>query len=168
MMRNKTYASINILGLAIGVAGCLLLALYIQDEVSFDRHQVELENLYRLTTIMIKSEGNFEMKASSAPIVWGIKKEVPEIKSVTRVVNPPGVSRNLIRYEDKQFIESDGFIADSTLFDIFTYDFKAGNPKNALVQANPFVITEQLARKLFRNEPPLDKTIFYQSESLPA
>src|SRR5687768_16687033 len=87
--RNKAYSAINIFGLATGLACCLLLALYMQDEMSYDRHHDDLEDLYRLTTHMKKTDGVFEMKTSSAPIVWGIKEEVPEIETVTRLVNPP-------------------------------------------------------------------------------
>jgi putative ABC transport system permease protein len=160
MMRNKAYTIINVVGLSVGVACCLMLALYIQDEMGYDRHHKDLYDLYRMTTHFQKSDGVTDMATTSAPIAWGIKDEVPEIETVTRLVNPPGVSQNLIRYEDKQFYESDGYIADSTLFDIFNYEFRAGDPKKALVDANSAVITEELAEKLFGTEPALDKTIF--------
>jgi putative ABC transport system permease protein len=160
MTRNKAYSFINIAGLSVGVACCLILALYIQDEVSFDRHHKNLDDLYRLTTHFSGDRGINDLVTSSAPIAWGVKDEVPEIEVVTRLVNPPGVTQNLIRYEDKQFFESDGFIADSTLFEVLTYEFLAGNPKNALVEANSVVISERLATKLFGKEPALDKMIF--------
>ncbi len=159
MMRNKAYSIINIAGLSVGIACCLMLALYIQDEASFDRHHKDAERIYRVTSIMGDPSENRVMRTTSAPIVWGIKDELPEIEAVTRLVNPPGVSQNLIRYEDKQFYESNGFIADSTLFDMFTYKFIEGNPKKALVEANSIVITEEMARKLFGREPALNKII---------
>jgi putative ABC transport system permease protein len=159
MMRNKAYSIINIVGLSVGIACCLLLALYIQDEARFDRHHEDVERIYRVTSIMGDPSENKVMRTSSPPIVWGIKDELPEIETVTRLVNPPGVSQNLIRYEDKQFYEPNGFIADSTLFDMFTYKFIEGNPKKALVEANSIVITEEMAKKLFGNEPALNKII---------
>src|SRR5690606_4431324 len=68
-------------------------------------------------------------------------------------------SLNLIRYEDNQFFEPDGFIADSTLFDIFTYHFIEGDPETALKEPNSVVITQRLANKIFGKEPALDKII---------
>lgn len=158
MLRNKAYSFINIAGLSVGIACCLLLALYIQDEASFDRHHRDVDRIYRVLSLMGENAEHV-MHTTSAPIVWGIKEELPEIETVARLVNPPGVSQNLIKYEDKQFYESNGYIADSTLFDIFTYNFKEGNPKTCLVEANSIVITEQLAKKLFGDESALNKVI---------
>lgn len=158
IFRNKTYSFINIAGLSVGIACCLLLALYIQDEASVDRHHKDVDRIYRVISLMGENADR-TMHTTSAPIVWGIKDELPEIETVTRLVNPPGVSQNLIKYEDKQFYESNGYIADSTLFDIFTYNFKEGDPKTCLVEANSIVITEQLAKKLFGNESALNKII---------
>lgn len=158
MLRNKSYSFINIAGLSVGIACCLLLALYIQDEASFDRHHNDVDRIYRVLSLMGEN-AEHTMHTTSAPIVWGIKDELPEIETVARLVNPPGVSQNLIKYEDKQFYESDGYIADSTLFDIFTYNFKEGDPKTCLVEANSIVITERLAEKLFGGESALNKVI---------
>lgn len=158
MMRNKAYSFINILGLSVGVACCLLLALYIQDEASYDKHHHDVDNLYRVTSIM-GDNGEHLMRTTSPPIVWGIKDELPEIDDVTRLVNPPGASQNLIQYEDKRFYESDGYIADSTVFDIFEYEFREGNPKKALVDANSVVISAEMAEKIFGNEPALNQVI---------
>ena len=160
MVRDKAYSLINIVGLSVGVTCCLLLALYIQDEMSFDKHHKDVENIYRVSSIMGEKFDNSVMRTTSAPIVWGIKDEIPEIDVVTRLVNPPGVSKNLIRYEDNQFYESDGYIADSTLFKIFAYRFTEGDPAKALVDANSVVITEKLAKKLFGKESALNKVIY--------
>lgn len=160
MSRDKAYSFINIFGLSVGVTCCLLLALYIQHEMTFDKHHQDVESIYRVTSIMGEKFDNRVMRTTSAPIVWGIKDEIPEIDVVTRLLNPPGVSQNLIRYEDNQFYESDGYIADSTLFQIFTYQFKEGNPSKALTEANSVVITESLSKKLFGNESALNKVIY--------
>jgi len=158
MRRNKIFSFINIAGLSIGVACCLLLVLYVQDDLRYDRHHTDADRLYRITTGF-----NFNdykpVPRTSPPIAWTIKDEVPEFETVTRIVTPPGASQNLIKYEDKQFYEPDGVVADSTLFDILTYEFIAGNPKTALREANSVVICEALATKLFGTEPALNKVI---------
>ena len=159
LMRNRVYSSINIFGLALGVACCLLLALYIQDELSYDKHHRRVNDLYRVITkfqagLVVDKSGT-----ASPPIAMTLKEEIPEVEAAVRVINPPTVSQNLIRYQENLFYETNGFLADSTLFDIFTYDLKEGNPKKALVEANSVVISGRLAKKLFGNEPALDKII---------
>jgi putative ABC transport system permease protein len=85
--------------------------------------------------------------------------EVPEAENATRLLNPPGVSQNLIRYKDNMFYETDGLIGDSTMFDLLTYEFLEGAPERALTDPNTVVITDQLAAKLFGKEPALNKVI---------
>ncbi len=160
MVRNKTYSLINIFGLSMGVACCLLLALYIQDEYSYDRHQVEVQNLYRIITDFKSDKGLNKLATCSPPIAMAMRDELPEVESAARLVNPPGVSQNLIRYENNIFYETNGFLADSTLFEVLTYDLIEGNPANALVHANSVVISESMAKKLFGDNSALDKTIF--------
>ncbi len=159
LLRNKTYSFINIAGLALGVACCLLLTLYIQDELSYDKHHRNLENLYRITTQFESDMGINKLGNSSPPIAMTLMEELSEVESATRALNPPGVSQYLIRYEDNIFYEPNGLFADSTLFDVLTYEFKEGNPWKALTDANTVVIAETLAYKLFGDESALDKII---------
>lgn len=160
LVRDKGYSIINIAGLSVGVACCLLLALYVYDETTYDKHHNSADNLYRVTSRISKAndEGQI-MRTTSPPIVWGIKDEIPEIELVTRFVSPPTASKNLIRYEDNQFYEPDGYIADSTFFKLFTYDFKEGDAATALKEANSVVINEDIADKLFGKESALNKVI---------
>ena len=159
LVRTKVYSFINIFGLSLGVACCLLLALYVQDEFSYDRHHQRLNDIYRINTQIGGDVIGFDKLASvSPPIAMTLKEELPEIETAARAVS--SFSReNLIQYEDNKFYESDAYVADSTLFDILTYEFKEGNPKKALTDANTVVISEPLATKLFGNDPALDKNI---------
>lgn len=159
MMRNKAYSFINIAGLSIGVACCLMLALYVKDEMSYDKHHKEVDNLYRVITHVSRDKNMRTMPRTSPPIVWGVKDEVPEIETVTRFLNPPGVDMSLIKYETSQFYESDGLMADGTFFDIFNYTFMEGNPKTALTEPNSVVVIQTLARKLFGDQSALNKVI---------
>ncbi len=159
IQRNKTYSIINILGLSLGVACCLLLTLYVQDEMRYDQHHHRLNDLYRITTQFESDRGIDKLGTTSPPVAMALWDEIPEVEVAVRVLNPPGVSENLIKYQDNVFYETDGFIADSTLFDVLTYELKEGNPKKALTDANTVVISESLARKMFGNESALDKTI---------
>ncbi len=159
LARHKAYSAINILGLSLGVACCLLLTLYIQDELSYDKYHRGLDDLYRITTKFQRDTGLDRLATTSPPIGMVMGEEIPEVAYATRALNPPGVDVNLIKYEDKLFYEADGFIADSTLFEVLTYDLLVGNPKNALVESNSVVISDKLAKKLFGTETALDKSI---------
>ncbi len=167
MMRNKLFSGINVFGLSLSVACCLLLTLYIQDEMSYDSHHNHLQELYRITAQFQSDKGLDKLGTSSPPIAMVMRDEIPEIEQATRTLNPPGVSQNLIKYEDKIFYETQGYIADSTLFEVLTYDLIEGNPATALVEANSVVINDLIAKKLFGNESALDKMI-YISQGGPA
>ena len=157
--RTKVYSLINILGLSLGIACCLLLALYVQDEFGYDRHHERLTDLYRIVTQFESDVVGFEKLASvSPPITMSLKDELPEIEVAARVV-PTFGSGNLIQYEGIKFFESNAYVADSTLFDVLTYEFIEGSPKKALADANSVVISETLSKKIFGNESALDKNI---------
>jgi len=149
LVRNKAYSAINILGLALGVACCLLLSLYILDEVSYDKHHERGEDLYRIVSEFQGGIGlQNKLATASPPIAMAMKDEIPEVENAVRVLNPPDVGQSLFRYRDNLFYETDGFIADSTLFDMFSYELKEGNPHKALTLANTVVLSEKLATKL--------------------
>lgn len=170
LWRNKVYSAINILGLALGIACCQLLSLYIWKETSYDKHHHRGDDIYRIVSnfqseLVVKKTGTV-----SPPIASTIKDEVPEVEAALRVLNPPDTkhyfttgekekTQSLIRYKDNFFYEQDGLLADSTLFDVFTYDLLEGNPKKALINTNSIVLSQRLARKLFGELPALDKMI---------
>jgi putative ABC transport system permease protein len=159
LIRNKTYSIINILGLSLGVGCCLLLSLYIQDELSYDRHHKNLDRLFRITTSFQSEQGLDRLASTSPPVTMTMREEIAGIQTATRLLNPPGVAQNLIKYSDNIFYEPDGLLADSTLFEVLSYELSQGNPAKALTAPNSVVISERLAQKLFGNEPALDKII---------
>jgi putative ABC transport system permease protein len=159
LLKNKAFSLINISGLSLGVACCLLLALYVQDEMSYDQHHHRKEDLYRIVTSFEGDRGLNRLGTCSPPIAMAMRDEIPEVEDAARLLLPPGVSRNLIRYEDNVFYETNGFVGDSTVFNVLTFEFTQGNPKKALAEPNSVVITETLSKKLFGNEPALNKVI---------
>lgn len=159
MLRNKIYSLINILGLSIGVACCLMLMLYIQNEYSVDRQHERVADTYRITTTFHNINNVRTTGSCSPPTAMAMLSEIPEVETAARLLNPPGVAQNLIRYEDKMFYETEGYIADSSIFSILTYDFVAGNPTKALTEPNSVVLTEALAKKIFGTEDPMNKII---------
>ena len=164
LVRNKAYSAINILGLALGVACCLLLVLYIQDEMSYDKHHDRVEDIYRIVTHFQSDVGIDKVGWTSPPIAMTLRDEIPEVETAVRVISP--VEQNLIRHGENLFYEINGFLADSTLFDVFTYELKEGNPKTALIEPNTIVLSETLAQKLFGNEPALEKILSVNQSGL--
>ena len=166
LIRTKVYSLINICGLSLGVSCCLLLTLYVQDEVRYDKHHMRGNDLYRINTQFVGVVGFDKLASVSPPIAMTLKDELPEVEAATRVVSTFS-SENLIQYEGKKFYESRGCVADSTLFDVLTYEFTEGNPEKALTDANTVVISEALAQKLFGNETALNKSILISQGGAP-
>ncbi len=165
LSRNKAFSFINIFGLAIGLATCLLIMLYEFSELGYDSHNKDADRIYRMASAA-DLKGNVKENAwaaTSAPIAWGLKTDMPEVEDVTRLLKFPTLDKMLLKYgqgkESKQFYETNGYYVDSTFFRIFTYEFKHGNMLNALNEPNSIVISEELAQKIFGNENPVGKVI---------
>ncbi|WP_227687038.1 ABC transporter permease [Spirosoma arboris] len=159
LVKNKVYSAINIFGLAVGLATCLLITLYVFDELSYDKHHKDVNRLYRVAT-ETKQEN---WAATAAPTALGLKNDFPEVEQVTRLLKVPNMDKMLLRYthnhQQKQFFETNGYYVDSTFFELFTYPFKYGNPQKAINQPNTLVISETLSSKLFGEENPVGKVI---------
>ena len=156
LVKNKVFSFINIFGLAVGLATCLLIMLYVFDELSYDKHHKNKEQLYRVAT---ESNGD-KWAGSPAPFAQGLKKDFAEIEQVARFIKFPNIDKMLLKNakNNSQFYETNGYYIDADFFRIFTYDFKYGN-QDALNQPNTLVISEAIAKKLFGNDNPIDKVI---------
>ena len=163
LSRNKLYSSINIFGLAAGLAVCLLIMLYIFDELSYDKYHKDGDRIYRLVYSTNIGE---TWSAQPAPVAFTLKAEMPEAEQVTRLFKVPDVDKILLQHEQgaetKKFFETNGYYVDSTFFEIFTYDFSYGNARSALSLPNSIVLSESVAGKMFGNENPIGKTIKLQ------
>jgi len=159
LARNKVFSFINIFGLAAGLATCLLIILYISDELSYDKHHNDADRIYRLAYGTEKESWS----AQPAPVAAALKSDFPEVEEVTRLIKFPNMDKVLMRYDHnnntKQFFETYGYYVDSTFFKIFTYEFSSGNVRSALDEPNSIVISELIADKFFGNEIPIGKQI---------
>jgi len=158
ILRSKAYSFINIAGLSLGVTCCLLLALYIQDEMSYDKHHDRVNDLYILTTHFDNDFGfGFnDIATVGPPITQTFRQEIPDIESAARIVF---AGQSLFNKEGELFYDNDGAVADSSVFSVLTYTFLEGSPKHALRDANAVVITDKLALKLFGTQPALNKLV---------
>jgi putative ABC transport system permease protein len=169
-MKNKTFTFINVFGLSIGLTCCLLIAIYLHNELSYDSYHKNLSDLYQLGTTFVKNGKDDPMAATPAPMAKAMQQEFPEIQETTRLLGLFSEDKTLLQYKTptndvKSFYETKGFLADSTFFRMFTYLFKEGDPSTALDQPKTVVITEEIARKLFGNQSALNKTIHISSST---
>jgi len=162
LIKKTAYSLINIFGLGLGIACCLLILIYVQDELSFDNYHKNGDRIYRVIHGR-KSEGDSKSAHANTFWVWGnapigpaIGKEFPEIE---KVVQFSGRSDVLLSNGDKHYQEDGVFFMDSTVFDVFSWDLVKGNPKTALTAPFSIVLTETTAKKYFGDEDPIGKSL---------
>jgi putative ABC transport system permease protein len=159
IQRHKGFSLINISGLAIGMACCLLILLFIRDELRFERFHANADKIYR-TIIDEYVDGKWGHNVGSPDLLGpALKEEYPEVASYTRLFNPDWIDKWMVSVEGKYFYEEKLFFADPTLFDVFTFPLLQGNPKTALKDPNSVVITNKIAQKYFGKENPIGKLI---------
>ncbi|HTP12522.1 MAG TPA: ABC transporter permease, partial [Bacteroidota bacterium] len=156
LTKQKAFACINIFGLAIGIACCMAIMLFVGDELSYDRFNVLSARTYRVRFHALLNNRDMNFAASCAPLASILRQDFPEVSTVTRLVR---LSNVLLRYQDRAITEEKFDCADSTFFDVFSVRCIAGNPKTALTQPNTLVITETVAKKYFGNDDPMGKIL---------
>lgn len=147
LKRDIGYSLLNILGLTMGITFGLLLIFYIKDELSYDRYNVKLDRIYRITSF-IREQDKPMMKWTSTqgPLGPTLKREYPEVEQTVRMI---GSGKNMYKEGDLHLYIDKVFFADSTVFDVFTYPFIEGDPRTALVAPNSMVLTQSVAKEFF-------------------
>jgi putative ABC transport system permease protein len=160
--RHKGYASINIAGLAIGMACCILIVMYIATELSYDRYHENADRIFRLGLDANVGGSKVVTPISNVPSAPALIQEYPEVLDAVRIRT---VSRTSVEYEDKQFYENGILYADNSIFSIFTFPMTRGDPKTALETAYSVVLTEDTAKRYFGDQDPVGKTLTLNNES---
>ena len=160
--RYKGYSSINIIGLAVGLACCILILLWVQDELSYDRFHTQADDLYRAVTIFQKTEPATHYWSVCAPLAPALKEDYPEIIKATRFTR---LRRGqLVKYGEKSFLETQICLTDPDFFEMFTFPFLQGDPGRVLSNPDSLVLTEEMATKYFGSENPVGKTLNINNE----
>ena len=157
LLRYPTYSLINIIGLAIGMAACMLIVLYIQDELSYDRYHPNADRIYRIVDDI--ESGGQTIQTAGSPLSWApaLKRDYPEI---VRFVRMRGTGSTwLFHREAMQFYEKNVIWAEDGLFDLFDIPLVAGDPKTALVEPFTIVISETMAAKYFGQEKAMGQIL---------
>ncbi|MGH7598880.1 MAG: ABC transporter permease [bacterium] len=161
LRKHKVYSFINILGLAIGITCCLLILLYVQDELNYDRFHQRSDRIHRLV-ISGRARGEARvLSTAQSPSPWApaFVQDNPGVENYVRFKTP--LSRWLISIPntEKRFYEKRFYFADATVFDVFDYELLRGDPREALKRPNAVVLTETAAKKYFGADDPMGKVL---------
>ncbi|GAB3264219.1 ABC transporter permease [Larkinella harenae] len=158
LLKHKTFGFINIVGVAIGLACFLLIALYVRDEVSFDRFHTHSDRTYRvMRTFLNANDGTVELKLGTVAPPFGplIKQDFPEAEQVVRTLN----YSTLVRHGEHVYNEKHVLFAEENLFKVLDFRVVVGNPDQALVNPFSILLSQPMAEKYFGKESPMGKSI---------
>ncbi|MCY3771183.1 MAG: ABC transporter permease [Gemmatimonadetes bacterium] len=164
LLKHKGYSLVNLIGLALGLAGCILMLLYIRYETSYDDFHLKKDRLYRIEVNHLH-DGR-ENKFTTTPSAWApvLLADYPSIENLTRL--RPLLEQQSVQLEDRSVRGKASFFADSTLFDVFTLPLVRGTPATALTRPHTVVISESMANTCFGETDPIDALITLNLEKL--
>jgi putative ABC transport system permease protein len=155
LRRNKLYSIINITGLSIGIACCILIFLFVQHELSYDKYNVNAHRIYRLTEVLHMPKGDNARVVTSPPMAPALKANFPEIEKAVRI----NLSSRALSKDEKTFFDTRIMYADSDFFNVFTFPAIYGSTQHALTEPYSIVLTESTAKKYFGDEKAVGKTM---------
>lgn len=146
LYKSKGFSAINIIGLACGLATCLLIILYVTNELSYDHYNKKITEIYRADGDLQFGGHHFNLASSPDPLGIALKSEFPQVQQYVRLRDHGGL---FVKKGNQNILEDRVILADSTLFDVFTLPMIAGDPHTALVNPNSVVLTQSMATKYF-------------------
>ncbi|GAB3542374.1 ABC transporter permease [Spirosoma fluminis] len=164
LVRSKTYSLLTLLGLASGMACAILLGLYVNDELTYDRYHANADRIFRLNLRIQWADNEYKLGIASAPMGPAMQQEYPEVGNVLRVKTS---NEALLRVGAKALYTKDIIYADSTLFNFFDYAFVQGNPQTALADPNSLILTQKLALRLFGKTDGILGKVVTVKENIP-
>lgn len=159
LRKHFSYSLINIFGLGLGLATCILLVTWIRHELSFDRFHDDSNRIYRSSLEMSFGGQINHLQQSPNKLLPVIKENFPDVENGVRFYDRSGHTPFIVQFQDDRFQESKFSYADSTFFKVFTFEFIEGNPDKALREQNTVVITESIAKKYFGDDSALGKVV---------
>jgi putative ABC transport system permease protein len=159
MVRNRVFSAINIAGLAIGLASCMLISLYVIDELSFDRFHEKANRIFRTSFKGTMQGGIINESHVMPPTAAALKADYPEVLESTRLRHG---GRPLVFLNEKIYNDENLAFVDSNFFSVFTLPFIQGNPKTALLEPNTIILTETTAQKYFGKTDVIGKIVSFK------
>lgn len=160
LVRNKVFSAINIFGLSIGIATCLIILLFVHNELSYDRFNEKADRIVRV--VFKGSVQGQRMKEANVmpPTAQTLKRDYPEVLEATRLRH---AGSPIVRYGQKMFKEDAFVFVDSNFFQVFTLPLIRGDAKSALLEPNTLVISRAVASKYFDNEDPIGRVLDFKN-----
>ncbi len=155
LKRHKGYSFINITGLALGMACTILILLWVQDELSYDRFNKNRDRIYRVVKYSDYGGNQLHVALTPGPLARAMKEELPEVMKATSFDFAGGTAR----YEDRLFSDVKVASVEPDFFEIFSYPLIKGNPETALSDKNSIIVTKRLAERIFGSEDPMGKVL---------
>ncbi|SDF58735.1 putative ABC transport system permease protein [Mucilaginibacter pineti] len=164
LLKNKGFTFINVAGLALGLAGCLLIVFYVVDELSYDRYNTKFESIYRVNSDLKYGGVVTSFAIVAPPLADALKHNFPEVEEAVRI--SPALN---IRFKNgnEEIAEDKVIYCDPSIFDVFTLPMIDGDPKTALNDPNAIVITEAAAKKYFNKTNVAGQTLTINNDSIP-
>lgn len=160
LKRQPGYALLNILGLTIGIGSALLVLLYLDQELSYDVHNIKANQVYRISTDFTEPDNSFRWASTQAVLGRAVKEEIQEIEQYTRFA---GGGDTRLAHDNINYVIEDLYLVDSTVFDLFTINFLQGDQKTALNAPNSIVVSKSVADRIFKGENPIGQ--FLESDN---
>ena len=154
--RQPGYTFLNIFGLTIGIAAMLFILLYITEETRFDDHHLKADRIFRISSDITEPDDHFRWTTTQYPLAPTLKNDFPEVEEYVRFI---GNGRTQFEYKDRFFFEEKVYIVDSTVCDVFTFNFTKGDPTTALKEPNSIVLNQSVAYRIFGDDDPLDEVV---------
>lgn len=162
LIRGKVYSIINILGLAVGIACCLIILLFIRKELSYDRFHSKADHLYRISLTLNNSGGSTTVAWAPGPVASTLKAVVPEVEAVAQLSR--AWPEKIVERKDLKIYESGWAYATPSLFELFDFPVIAGEAAQSLKEPYNVLISESMAEKYFPGEDPLGETLLVDNE----
>ena len=159
LRRSKTYSFINIIGFAVSLACAILVLLYVQNQLSFDRFNKHAGRIYRVIKYMDFNGKKTVTPTTGAPVAGTLAREIPGVEQATRLFPARSYWDCSVGYKGKVFPEKRFFFADSNFFSVFSIRVLKGNPSTALRSPNSVLLARSCAEKYFGDEDPVGKTL---------
>ncbi|MBK7872197.1 MAG: ABC transporter permease [Saprospiraceae bacterium] len=156
LFRQPQYAILNILGLTIGLASSFLILLYLFHELSYDKYHEKADRIYRISAAIQEPDDAFRWATTQAPLAKTLKHEFAEVEEYMRFFSN---DRTRFELDAVNYFEDKVFYVDSTVFNVFTFDFISGDKKTALNSPNTIVLSKSLADRIFKGADPIGKTL---------
>src|SRR3990170_4920412 len=144
LVKNKTYSVINIVGLSFGIAGSLLMLVYVANQLSYESMHKNADNIVRVSAGFGSGGGSMKLAGAMPGIGPAAAEEIPDVKASVRFRKSYNAK---IKVGDKKFVENNFFFADSSVFRVFTFPFTVGDATGALNEQNSIVISKNIAEK---------------------